>query len=102
MIGSRGSSNNPKLTGEQKFNKIADMISGAVSEGLSKAADAAGRAAPKVAGAFLDAFMGAGVWGKLAIGGAGGFLLKKLGLTGGIGKLLAGGKGHRDARRGLG
>ena len=39
------------------------------------------------------------MWGKLAIGGAGGFLLKKLGLGGGISKLLAVRDDYGDARQ---
>ncbi|MEX1142325.1 MAG: phage tail tape measure protein [Thermoleophilaceae bacterium] len=65
-----------KLTSEEKFSKVAEMVGDAFERAIPRVTRAAELAAPKVAGAFVDGFMGAGPWGRLLIGG---FLLKKLG-----------------------
>lgn len=89
--------NDPKLTREQKIEKIAkkfraiaDEAGDAFAEILPEMANQAGRQAPKVAGAFVDGFLEADAWGKLAIAA---FLLSKFGGWGalfGLGKKIGG------------
>jgi len=76
--------NDPKLTSDQKLDRLAKMAGEVVSKGLSAAADKAAQLAPKVAEAFINGFMGAGVWGRLAISA---WLLRKLGGTAAFAKI---------------
>lgn len=87
--------NNPDLTGEEKWAKIekilapvADQLSNEILDAIPKIANGVGEQAPKVADAFVDGFMAAEPWGKVAIGG---FLLTKLGGWRAFASLGAGG-----------
>lgn len=75
--------NDPKLSGSEKLNKLAKMAGDAFSKGLSIAADKAAQIAPKVANAFVNGFLNADAWGRLAIGA---FLFSKLGGVGALAK----------------
>jgi hypothetical protein len=82
--------NDPHLTGEQKWEKIgnivgpiADKIGDGVTAAIPKIAEGVGEHAPQVAVAFGKGFLAANIWGKLAIGG---WLLHKFG---GIGAFTA-------------
>jgi TP901 family phage tail tape measure protein len=66
----------PKLTGEQKFDRLMKMLGDMVNRAIPVIADKAAQLAPKVAEAFVTGFLAAGVWGRLAITG---FLLAKMG-----------------------
>jgi len=68
--------NDKKLTTGQKFDRLADMLTEAVSKGLNKAVQLAGEFGPKAAGAFARSWFNAPIWTKLAVGG---FLFAKLG-----------------------
>lgn len=82
-----GVMNRRDLTGEEKWNRIGDLISGKISEATPKIAEAAGRIAPKAAAGFVRGFINADIWGKIAIGA---FLTSKLVGFGTIFKALAG------------
>lgn len=89
----------PKLTDAQKFQIIGKKLAHAADVGfdafvtmLPEIANRAGEAAPKIAGALVHGFLGANVWGKLAIGtwigaklGGGVLLGKAAALGGGMG-----------------
>jgi 3D (Asp-Asp-Asp) domain-containing protein len=66
----------PKLSNEEKFSRIFDMVAQAGSKAFSKIASQAGQHAPQAALAFVKGFTEADIWGKLAISG---FLLAKFG-----------------------
>ena len=56
------------LTGEQKFDRIGDIIAGKIEKATPKIANAAGRIAPRVALAFVRGFINADGWGHLVAG----------------------------------
>jgi hypothetical protein len=74
----------PKLSNEEKFSRIFDMVVEAGTKALSTISSKAGQLAPKAAVAFAKGFMEADIWGKLFLGGA--VAAKMLG-SGGMGKL---------------
>lgn len=65
----------PKLTFDEKFEKVLDQLSDLIEKAVPKIADAAAKAAPKVAKAFVKGFIHAGVWGQLL---AGAWVMKKV------------------------
>lgn len=71
----------PKLSNEEKFSQIFDMLADAGSDAISEISSKAGQFAPKAAAAFVKGFTEADTWGKLAIGA---FLLTKFGGKGGL------------------
>ena len=67
-------------------NDMGEKLSDAAETALTKTADAAARAAPKVAGAFVQSFLAAGPWTKVfAIG----LLASKLGVFSTLGSMAA-------------
>jgi hypothetical protein len=73
----------PHLTDEEKWKRISTVLEKDFSHALDVVvkliptfAEHVGQAAPQVAGALVKGFLGANVWGKLAIGA---FLVSKLG-----------------------
>lgn len=56
------------LTGEQKFDRLAQMASNAFAKVIPKLAEAAAVAGPKIAAALVKGFLNANIWGQLAIG----------------------------------
>jgi 3D (Asp-Asp-Asp) domain-containing protein len=87
--------NDPKMDIGQKFDKafdeigklhLGDKLSQAIEHGVPVMLDTAGKAAPKVALAFVKAWYGAGVWGRLM---GVGFLLSKMGAFSAVGKVVA-------------
>ena len=68
--------NDPKLTDAKKFELLAEKAGKAFEAAIPIIANAAAKAAPVVAKSFVEGFLAAGVWGRLAIGA---FLLSKMG-----------------------
>jgi TP901 family phage tail tape measure protein len=66
----------PKLTGEQKFNRVAEMLGDMVSRAIPVIANAAAQAAPKVVEAFVKGWLAADAWARLLVGA---WLFTKLG-----------------------
>lgn len=65
-----------QLERELKDADLGGKLADAVEWGVPKMADAAAKAAPKAVGAFINAWLNAGMWGKLLTSA---FLLKKIG-----------------------
>lgn len=65
---------------------LGARLGDAIDAGIPRIADAAGRAAPKIAGAFVNAWLHSGPWGKLITTA---FFAKKLGVFSAIGSLAA-------------
>jgi hypothetical protein len=92
--------NDPRLTSEQKWKKIGDIvgpiankIGQGVTSAIPKIAEGVGHHAPQVASAFIKGFMKADAWGKLVIAG---WLLHKFGglkAFGALGRLGGGALG---------
>lgn len=78
----------PKLSNSQKFRKISDEITNLVTKAIPPAIAAMGRQAPKIAAAFVQGFINAPVWGKLAMGA---YLITKFGGVGAFFKFGQGG-----------
>lgn len=91
---------NKDLTGEEKFKRIADLAQHWLGQGLTKAADLAGKIAPHIAEAVVHGFLGASFWGKLAVAG---WLISKFGGAGALTKVgqTIGGKTAKGAAGGL-
>ena len=95
---------NPKLSGEQKFNKLMERIGQAISKAIPTIAEHVAKAVPKVAEAFVHGFLAADIWGKLAIAA---FIVKKLGIGSSLFSSAGGraatnyGKGFRSKLKGF-
>lgn len=70
---------------EDEFD-IGGNFSRAVEAGMPVMMNAAGKAAPAAAGAFVEGWLSAGVWGKLITAG---FLLGKMGAFSAVGGMVA-------------
>jgi hypothetical protein len=75
--------NNPRLTTDEKLDRVMRRAGDLLERAIPQVADRIGQAAPQVARAFINGFLNAGLWGQLVIGG---LLLRKIG---GLGALTA-------------
>jgi len=80
-----------KLTSDEKWKQVGEIImkwatkaKDAFIEILPKLVEAAGKAAPEIAGAFVKGFLNAPILGQLLLGG---WLLSKMGGLGAVGKM---------------
>lgn len=67
---------NPRLTTDEKIERISERISDLISKGIEEGADRAAQMAPRVAEAFVTGWTNASVWGRLVLGG---WLISKMG-----------------------
>lgn len=85
--------NNPNLTLEQKVGKISKELTDLVVDAIPYAVRGIANSSPRIAEAFVQGFLNANAWGKIAVGG---WLLTKMGGLGAFS--TAGGKaGNRFA-----